>query len=78
MKPSYMNCPSCHTPVPLDRYERAFAAAASFLVCPACNYTFPMPLPEATGPSTQVVQVGRELQRSAESRQQGHRGLRRA
>lgn len=76
MKPSYLNCPSCHTPVPVDRYDRAFAGAASFLVCPACNFAFPMPLPEAIAPPAQVVRAAKDLRRSTESRKQDHRSAR--
>lgn len=38
--PTHRNCPSCHTPVALERYERACGAASNYLVCPECDYTF--------------------------------------
>lgn len=34
------NCPSCHTPIAFERYERACGGARSYLVCPECDYTF--------------------------------------
>ncbi|WP_341644644.1 hypothetical protein [Thauera sp. SDU_THAU2] len=36
----HLNCPSCHTPVVLDRYDRACTVANTYLVCPECDYTF--------------------------------------
>jgi len=38
--PTRMNCPSCHTPVAIERYERACGSTSSYLVCPECDYTF--------------------------------------
>lgn len=34
------NCPSCHTPIPLDGFEHAHARSAEFWVCPECDFVF--------------------------------------
>lgn len=40
---THLNCPSCHTPVALERYERACGTASNYLVCPECDYIFLLP-----------------------------------
>lgn len=37
---THLNCPSCHTPTVLDRYDRACTATDKYLICPECDYTF--------------------------------------
>jgi len=35
-----LSCPSCHSPIPPDRFEHAFAAGSDYRICPECDYTF--------------------------------------
>lgn len=37
-------CPYCHTTTPVEGFDRALAADASYLVCPECDCTFLSPL----------------------------------
>lgn len=43
MSTTHFNCPSCHTPVAIDRFERAFGNTNDYLVCPECDFTFNVP-----------------------------------
>lgn len=46
-------CPHCHTPSPVEGFDRAFATDASYLVCPECDYTFlSLLVARQAGPST--------------------------
>ncbi|MFT3758372.1 hypothetical protein [Thauera sp.] len=38
--PTHLNCPGCHTPVMLDRYDHACIATDNYLVCPECGHVF--------------------------------------
>jgi hypothetical protein len=40
MSTTYFNCPSCPTPVAVDRFERAFGETRDYWVCPECDFTF--------------------------------------
>lgn len=37
-------CPHCHTSHPVEGFDRAFSADASYLICPECDYCFLSPL----------------------------------
>ncbi|WP_418648295.1 hypothetical protein ACNQFN_06275 [Thauera butanivorans] len=43
MSTTHFNCPSCHTPVAIDRFERAFGETSDYWVCPECDFTFKGP-----------------------------------
>lgn len=43
MRPTRATCPFCHTPVPLDLFEKAFGDERDYLVCPECDYLFLTP-----------------------------------
>lgn len=43
MSTTHFNCPSCHIPVAIDRFERAFGKTNDYLVCPECDFTFNAP-----------------------------------
>lgn len=44
MSATHFNCPSCHIPVAIDRFERAFAETYDYWVCPECDFTFNAPI----------------------------------
>lgn len=43
MSTTHFNCPSCHTPVAIDRFECAFGETDDYWVCPECDFTFNTP-----------------------------------
>lgn len=43
MNPTHLNCPCCHAPVAVDRFEWASGRTADFWVCPECDYVFLRP-----------------------------------
>lgn len=43
MSTTHFNCPSCHTPVAVDWFERAFGETNEYWVCPECDFAFNAP-----------------------------------